>query len=154
MQFPGSDRSVVQRTQQYKYEKDNERPTQIQTYFTVPSFLALVGTLLVASNFATFGSFRCGRSLLKRYPKLFSFGLFVRGGPTRQQIREAKFELIIVGKGWDEKLSEPTDEPTIPYNKTVAVMVKGLDPGYLAASTCLVQAGFTILKDSHQMPNK
>jgi len=153
LQFPGSDRSVVQRTQQYKYEKYNERPTQIQTYFTLPSFLMVLGTLFVGGIFATFASFRWGRSLLERYPKLFSFGMFDKEGPTRQQIRDAKFEMLIVGKGWNEKLSEPTDEPQIPYNKTVLVKVKGLDPGYLATSTCLVQSGFTILKESDRMPN-
>ena len=32
--FPGSDRSVVLRSQRFLYEKEKQRPVQIQTYIT------------------------------------------------------------------------------------------------------------------------
>ena len=80
--------------------------------------------------------------------------MFSREGPTREQIRAATFVTTIVGKGWAEKLSEPTDEPTHPPNKTVVVQVRGKDPGYAATSTCLVQSGFTLLHEFNKMPNK
>ncbi|CAG2120525.1 unnamed protein product, partial [Medioppia subpectinata] len=87
--------------------------------------------------------FRWGRSLLESYPSVFSFGRFTKTGPTREQIMAATFRLLIVGKGWSEKLSEPTDKPTETPNKTVMVEVTGFDPGYRATSTCLVQSGIT-----------
>ncbi|CAG2109206.1 unnamed protein product, partial [Medioppia subpectinata] len=119
--FPGCDRSVVQRTQQYRYEKLNERPTQIETYFTVGSFLSLVGLAIMGIMFGLMASFRWGRSLLEAYPAFFSFGAFTKTGPTREQIMAATFRTLIVGKGWSEKLSEPTDEPNEAPNKTVIV---------------------------------
>ena len=152
--FPESDKSVVERTQQYKYEKNNERPTQIESYFTVPSFLSLLGILILGAIFGVFAFFRCGRYLLERYPEFFSFGLFSKVGPTREQINDDTFELTIVGNGWNERLAEPTEEPNLPFNKTVAVRVNGLDPGYLATSTALVQSGFTVLKEFDKMPER
>lgn len=151
--FPGSDRSVVQRTQQYKYEKSNERPTQIETYFNVGNIFFLLGTLLFGAFFGVMASFGWGRSLLERYPEFFSGGMFSRKGPTREQIRDASFSIVVVGKGWAEKLTEPTDEPQEAPNKTVMVRVSGKDPGYMATSTCLVQSGLTILKDWDKLPN-
>ena len=152
--FPGSDRSVVQRTEQFRYEERNERPAQVEAYFTVPGLLSLMGLLLMGGMFGLLASFKWGRSLLEAHPKFFSFGMFSKEGPTREQIRGASFMTTIVGKGWAEKLSEPSDEPTFPPNKTVVVQVKGHDAGYVATSTCLVQSGFTLLRESDKMPKK
>jgi len=152
--FPGSDRSVVQRTQQYRYETLNERPTQMEAYFTVPNFLTLMGLLFVGAIFGVFASFRWGRSLLEAYPSFFSFGAFSRVGPTREQLRDTSFRTIIVGKGWADKMAEPTDEPQEAPNKTVVVKVSGKDPGYTATSTCLVQAGITLIKEFNKLPDK
>ena len=152
--FPDADRSVVQRTQQYRYETLNERPAQMEAYFTVPNFLALMGLLFVGAIFGAFASFRWGRSLLEAYPSFFSFGAFSRVGPTREQLRDTSFQTIIVGKGWADKMAEPTDEPQEAPNKTVVVKVSGKDPGYTATSTCLVQAGITLIKEFNKLPDK
>ena len=152
--FPGGDKSVVQRTEQFRYEQKNERPAQIETYVVIPDILSLIGFLLLFGMFALMASFEWGRSLLKTYPKFFSCGLVSKELSSRQQIRGASFVSTIVGKGWADKLSEPSDEPNFPPNKTVVVQVKGNEPGLLANSTCIVQSGFTLLRDSDKMPKK
>ena len=144
----------MQRTEQFNYEEKNERPAQIETYFTVGGLLALIGTLLMGAMFGVLASFEWGRSLLEAHPKFFSFGMFSREGPTREQINAASFVTTIVGRGWAEKLSEPSDEPIFAPNKTVIVKVSGRDPGYKATSTCLVQSGFTLLKETDKLPKK
>lgn len=116
--------------------------------------MALIGTILVGALFGAMASTRWGRSLLEAHPRFFSFGMFSKEGPTREQIRDASFRTVIVGKGWAERLTEPSDEPTSPPNKTVIVEVKGKDPGYVATSTCLVQSGFTLLKEMDKLPQK
>ena len=152
--FPGGDQSCVQRTEQFRYEQMNERPTQIETYLTVRSFLQLIGALVFGIVFALMASFEWSRSLFLAHPEVFSFGQFSEEGPTRQQLKGSSFVTTIVGKGWAEKLSEPSDEPTFPPNKTVVVEVKGQDVGYMVSSTCLVQSGFTLLRESDKMPQK
>ncbi|CAG2118244.1 unnamed protein product, partial [Medioppia subpectinata] len=152
--FPGCDPFVVQRTQRYKYEKCNERPTQIESYLIADTFVQLIGLITLGAVIAVMAPFRWGRSLLESYPSVFSFGRFTKTGPTREQIMAATFRLLIVGKGWSEKLSEPTDEPTETPNKTVMVEVTGFDPGYRATSTCLVQSGITLIKELDKLPEK
>ena len=143
---------MVQRTQQYKYETKNERPTQIETNFTVSSLLNMLSLMFVGAVFGAMASFRWGRSMLEAHPKFFSLGMFSKDGPTREQLRDTSFQMTLVGKGWADKLSEPSDEPNEPPNKTLVVVVKGKDPGYTATSTCLVQAGISLLKDQDKLP--
>lgn len=155
MEFPGSDRSVVQRTQYYNFEHFNERPVQIQTYFSVRSFLYVLGTVFMAMIFALLSLFDAGRRLLENYPEILTFGAFSKKGPSRAQIDSTKFSLKLVGKGWnsskDEK-DDPESEPAGELDKTMIVKVSGNDPGYKATSTCIVQSGLTILKDRNLMP--
>ena len=150
--FPGSDRSVVKRTQYHNFYEYNERPTQIETYFNLPNLLAMFGLMLVASVFGFFSLFAWGRSLLEKYPEIFTFGMFSKNGPSREQIDNTKFRLTLVGKGWSKKMDDPQTEPDGDLDKKVIAQVEGKDPGYVATSTCLIQAGLTILLDRDQMP--
>ena len=167
MEFPGSDRSVVNRTQYYNYEHFNERPVQIQTYFTVRSFAYVIGTVLMAMVFAALSLFSAGRSLLEKYPKFFTFATLSTDAPSRAHIDSTRFSIKLIGKGWKkneddegegdekEKLQENEDpnlEPAEEFNRSMTVMVSGRDPGYMATSTCIIQSGLTILKDRAKMP--
>lgn len=150
VEFPGSDRSVVNRTQAYNYQHFGEQPLQIQTYYTVGSFAQLVGLLVFASMFALLAKCKFGQNLLTSHPELFTFGVFSKKGPSRQQIDEAKFELLVKGKGWASESGE--NEPSRDFDKKMSVRVSGPDAGYMATSACIVQAALTILKDRDQMP--
>ena len=152
--FPGGDQSVVQRTEQFRYEERNERPAQIRTYFNIEGIVFLIGFLIIYGIFALMASSEWGRCLLKAHYKMFTLGMVSKERNTRQQIRGSSFVLKIVGKGWAEKLSEPSDEPNFPPNKTVVVQVKGKEPGLVANSTCLVQSGYSFLRESDKMPQK
>lgn len=156
MEFPGSDRSVVQRTQYYNFQHFKERPVQIQTYFSVPSFPYVVGTVFMAMIFALLSLFDAGRRLLENYPEVLTFGVFSKKGPSRAQIDSTKFNLTIIGKGWSNEAGAEKDnsegEPDGELDKTLTVLVTGRDPGYQATSTCIVQSGLTILKDRNLMP--
>ena len=39
LKFPGSDRTVMLRTERYRYEVERKRPSQIQAYIQVKLFL-------------------------------------------------------------------------------------------------------------------
>jgi len=155
MEFPGSDRSVVQRTQYYNFMHFNERPVQIQTYFSVAGMFQVFGTVLMAIIFGLLSKFGAGRTLLEKYPEILTFGAFSKNGPSRTQIDSTRFSIKLIGKGWsrkEEKTDDPNIEPAGEPDKTMMVEVNGHDPGYVATSTCIVQAGLTILKDRAKMP--
>ena len=146
--WTAGDQSVVQRTEQFRYEQWNERPAQIETYFTVPNFLYVIGVILFGAIIGLMASFEWGLSLLKSYPEFFSFGIVSKDKDPGQLLRGTSFVTTIVGTGWDEKFSDTSNEPNYPPNKTVLVQVKG------PLSSCIVQSGLTLLKESDKIPQK
>lgn len=64
--FPGSDRSVVMRSQRYFYENEKKRPVQMAAYVECPSLIAAILMLLGAAVFGLFASFKLGRYLLEK----------------------------------------------------------------------------------------
>ncbi len=64
--FPGSDRSVVMRSQRYFYEKEKKRPVQMSAYVQCSSLFAAVLMILTATVFGILASFKLGRSLLEK----------------------------------------------------------------------------------------
>lgn len=155
VEFPGSDRSVVQRTQHYNYVKHNEPPLQIQTYYTVPDISKLIKMMMFGIMFALMTATSFGQNLLSKYPKFFTRGAFSKEGPTREQIESTRFQTIVQGKGWSKGQLENTDpesEPSTEPDGKIVVKVSGPDPGYMATALCVVQAGVTILLESKKMP--
>lgn len=89
------------------------------------------------------------------------------------------FSVTLVGEGWDQQTTDPSDVHDAPPNKKMTVKVnflllwepslhflilfgihvvqfffkvKGRNPGYGATCTSLVLAAYTILKESDKMP--
>ncbi|XP_076224526.1 GTP cyclohydrolase punch [Nomia melanderi] len=150
--FPGADRSVVQRTQRFLYEKYKQRPVQIQTYVTFKSLFAVLMTIIFAAVFALLSRFECGRSILLKYPTFFTCGYVSHEGPSRKVQENTHFKFTFIAKGWTEKLAEPTDNHKDPPNKVLTAQVSGVDPGYGATCTMLLLAAMMILKESDKIP--
>jgi hypothetical protein len=132
---------------------------------------------LSAVLFGLLASFKFGRSLLEKvltlslfiqimkcdikklvffsqYPKFFSFGVFGHDGPTKEEMDATSFVLTLAGKGWSEKLTEPTDAHTSDPDKELVVRVSGPEPGYVATPICMVQAALVLLRDADELPAK
>lgn len=62
--FPGSDRSVVMRSQRYFYDHDKKRPIQMKAYFAVESFLSIIAMIIFGSMFLILTRCKFGRNLL------------------------------------------------------------------------------------------
>lgn len=150
--FPGSDKSVAGRTQRMNFDIHKERPVSVQTYMRLPSLLMSILTIIGAIFFGLIASVSFGRKLLKKYPSIFTFGIFKAGGPTKEQMSQATMKLVFLGEGWPERLSEPSDQHADPPSKKIRASVTGPDPGYLTTSTCLVQSGLTVLREADKMP--
>lgn len=153
--FPGSDRSVMVRSERSRYEHDALRPAQVQAYVALPSFFwAILGVI----GFVLFGllcNFKFGRYLLETFPYFFSFGTVSKEGPPKAVIEQSWFKMTLVGKGWkDHKPNTGRDVlMTEPINSTVKVVVKGKNVGYGATCECMVQSGVVLLKQTNRLPS-
>jgi len=152
--FPGSDRSVVMRSQRYFYEHDRTRPAQIQAYVKQENLLVCFVVMFISVVFGVLAQFRCGRYLLENYPRLFSLGFVSHEGPSRASADGTKFTFTLSGQGWKEKLSDPDDNHTEAPNKKMVVKVQGKNPGYGGTCTCMIQAALTILEETDKLPSK
>jgi len=83
---------------------------------------------------------------------VFSFGTFDHEDPTREEMEKTYFALTLVGRGWSEKLAEPTDSHSEDPKKEMVVRVSGLEPGYIATPICMVHAAVIILREADKLP--
>ncbi|KAH8232748.1 hypothetical protein KR038_006880 [Drosophila bunnanda] len=153
--FPGSDRSVVMRSQRFLYEHDKKRPVQMQAYVGFPSWIAAGVVILFASIFGLMSKFQIGRTLLLKYPGLFSGGLASRSGPSESSMENTYFRMTFKAVGWPkgDRLAESSDQHTEPPTKSLMVRVSGMNPGYGATCVALLSTAITILRESDKMPN-
>lgn len=150
--FPGSDKSVVTRSQYYLLEEHKLKPFHMAAYIKQSSFFSALKTIFTALMFAMFASFSFGRKLLESYPGIFSLGSFSKVGPTRKQIMGSTFTITLVGYGHKDKLSEDSDDYTTPPDTKLIVKVKGPEPGYIATPICLVQSALVLLQEKDKLP--
>lgn len=152
--FPGSDRSVVMRSQRFFFDTNNKRPIQMTAYI---GFRSLIATLFVALFSVVFGilaRFSFGRKLLLAHPKIFSGGMLSHEGPSEEKMEKSRFSLTLVGKGWpgEEKLVEPTDTYTNPPSKTLTAKITGKNPGYGGTCIALLVSAVTVIRENDKMP--
>jgi short subunit dehydrogenase-like uncharacterized protein len=150
--FPGSDRSVVMRSQRFFFDHDKQRPVQMRAYVAFESLLQAIGVAFIAVVFGILAKFSCGRKLLLNHPKLFTLGFVSHEGPKEEANENTKFTMTFYAEGWNEKLAEATDEFTTPINKKLVTRVSALNPGYGATCIALLISATTILKEAEKMP--
>ncbi|GBO11732.1 hypothetical protein AVEN_54221-1 [Araneus ventricosus] len=88
----------------------------------------------------------------KMYPSFFTAGAFSTEGPTRQQVMEGTTKIVLYGKGWKDKLSEPTDQHTAEPDTQMKLTITGPEPAYPFTAMCMVQAGLTIIEETDKLP--
>ncbi|XP_005095024.1 saccharopine dehydrogenase-like oxidoreductase [Aplysia californica] len=142
--FPGSDKSVVTRTIRNLLSTDRlEKPIEFCPYVACKSLGAALGVMVFAVIFALMTSFSLGQSLLMKYPHIFSFGAFKKGGPTKKQIDSTSFAMTFVGHGYPNVEKDRSGQKP---NKIVITKVMGPEPGYVTTPICMVQSAVTVLK--------
>ncbi|XP_018580216.1 saccharopine dehydrogenase-like oxidoreductase [Anoplophora glabripennis] len=152
--FPGSDRSVIKRSQLYFYEVDQRRPVQVGTYFVVKSLMGLILLAIFGTIFSLFTKFSFGRKLLLNYPEIFSGGYFSKKSPPEEKIQKSWFQITLYGEGWKEKLTDKDDQYPKPCDKCIVGRVKGNNPGYGATCVCLVLSAIVIATENDKLPGK
>ncbi|KAM4693879.1 saccharopine dehydrogenase-like oxidoreductase [Discoglossus pictus] len=148
--FMGADAAVVRRTQSYLYENLQETPVQYSAYAAVGGITSVIKLMFAGILFLLFTKFSCGRKLLIKYPKFFSFGYFSKEGPTQKQMDEASFTMTFFGQGYSEGQDPTKGKP----NVKICTQVSGPEAGYVSTPIAMVQAGVTILKEPGSLPKR
>ena len=69
--FPGSDKSVMYRSQRCLHHREGARPAQVQCYVQLPSLPSALLTIAVGTVFGLLAKTRCGRGILgKSHPAI------------------------------------------------------------------------------------
>ncbi|XP_075906139.1 saccharopine dehydrogenase-like oxidoreductase [Nelusetta ayraudi] len=146
--FMGSDPSVVKRTQRYLVEEHQATPVQYGAYAGIGSLGNVLKVMFAGMLFWFFVKFSFGRTLLIKYPELFSFGLFSKAGPTKKQMDESSFQFAFYGEGYTEEQDPTKGKP----NGKIRILVQGPEAGYVATPIAMVQAALTVLNEPAALP--
>lgn len=103
--FPGSDRSVIKRSQFFKFTQSQDYDVYstplipIQTYYEFPSLIDLISCIFAVLSVSLLKSSDFGIKLLMDYSKIFSGGIFDRNvNPSKEDLAGCSFDMRIVAK--------------------------------------------------------
>lgn len=147
--FPGSDRTVVMRSQRLRLGEAERRPVQFMTYLMRNSFVESLLLCLFGLMFGLLCSFKWGRQLLEQFPGFFSGGMVSKAGPSRSQVEEASFSMTFLGSGWTRRADNHGGKRP---DRDVLACVTGPEPGYISTPICLIQAGLVLLREVDKLP--
>ncbi|KAL2717694.1 saccharopine dehydrogenase-like oxidoreductase isoform X2 [Vespula squamosa] len=148
--FPSADRAIMYRSQRYFFENYKQRPVQIYTYMSLPFLLYLLLLIFIFINFILL-QFSYGRSLLLKYPELFTWGIVSHEEPSEETLNKLEMSLTFLAHGWTEKLSEPSDVHSDLPNKEMVTKVTCVNP-YNVTAIIVILCALTIFKESDKMP--
>ena len=134
--FPGSDASVVKRSQGYLEKVFKLRPVSYGAYLTVSSWVSRIKMSLGFLILMTLVKFSIGRWLLIQYPGFFTFGAFSHAGPTQKQIQAASFSLTFLATKGSQRFR---------------MRLQGPEPGYIATSQLVTEAALCILAERDEI---
>ncbi|KAF2364204.1 Saccharopine dehydrogenase NADP binding domain [Trinorchestia longiramus] len=146
----GSDKSVVMRSQYLLHSlRPQFKPIHFTAYFGLHSFkqafkaIMFGMIMMVMCNLSSWT-----RSLLIKYPSIFSLGMFTFEGPERKELKEQSFCMTLTGKGWAQG-----SDTTSPPNLVRHLRVRGPDPAYFGTAIIAVQCALTMLRQKDALPS-
>ncbi|CAA6657453.1 unnamed protein product [Spirodela intermedia] len=96
------------------------------------------------------GSIAFGRSLLLKFPALFTLGAFSKTGPTEEEVSSATFKMWFVGHGYSDAslASQSRRKP----DTEIITRVSGPEIGYLTTPIVLLQCALIVLGQRGSLP--
>ncbi|KAI7899559.1 uncharacterized protein BX663DRAFT_183375 [Cokeromyces recurvatus] len=139
-------------TEKQKSDVGVPPPIQFAAYLLLPSLWVLILYVIYGFIFSFLASYTWGRTLLLNHPELFSHGLFSKEHPTKAQLDQSSFEIILRSKGYDHAL---TPGYNVPPNRCIKVVVRGPESGYVATPRIVLQCAMAILNNKNKgfVPN-
>lgn len=132
-----------------KQKWESIKPVQFGVYACSKTYAGVLGFFLLGIVLVLLAPFKWGRSLLVKHPEIFSFGVFLKQGPSEEQVRNSSFQQWFVGKGFSaaSKVSKTTKP-----NKEIVTRISGPEIGYVTTPICLVQAALIVLDQRNSLP--
>ncbi|VAH28342.1 unnamed protein product [Triticum turgidum subsp. durum] len=126
------------------------KPAHFGVKISSRSILGLFLWLCTGLFIGILGGFSFGRSLLLKFPELFSIGLFRKTGPTEEEVRSASFKMWFIGRGYSDsaRASERGSKP----DKEIVTRVSGPEIGYITTPIVLVQCALVLLSQRANLP--
>ncbi|KAK9682271.1 hypothetical protein RND81_10G062000 [Saponaria officinalis] len=171
VRLPSADAAVVRRTLATLTENPsglpgvNESPDQIMkrekfwstvkpAHFGVKigtkSLLGTLRIIAVGLFIGLLGSFSLGRSLLLKFPSIFSLGWFRKKGPSEDEVNSASFKMWFVGHGFSDINALPLENRT--PDTEIITRVTGPEIGYITTPIILVQCALITLCQRENLP--
>ena len=137
--YNDADHDVVNRTQAHNLKKSGVNPIELNSYVCVSSLKNAFGLMIIGMVIWILGNFSWGRSLLIKYPHVFSYSIVTKDKPSRKQLKETSFEIMLIGERQEKKTS-------------ASVVFAGPEAWYLATSKILVQAAVMLVRERDSIP--
>uniref|UniRef100_A0A1D2AGE7 Saccharopine dehydrogenase NADP binding domain-containing protein n=1 Tax=Auxenochlorella protothecoides TaxID=3075 RepID=A0A1D2AGE7_AUXPR len=141
--FPAADASVVKRTWA-GLAKQGEAAAHTSVSFTLADRWTVALYVFFGTIFSFLANRAWGRTLLLRFPSLFSYGVFSREGPTDRQIHDTRFEYLHIAHGHADPAAAAAGAPPDEHR---SVRIVGPEPGYIACSIFVTQAANVLLEE-------
>lgn len=125
------------------------KPVQFGVYVSVKNVAGVIGIFLLGLVLFIFSQFEWGRSLLVKYPEIFSLGTFLKEGPSEEGVRNSSFQQWFVGRGFSD--ASKVTKTTKP-DKQIVTRMSGPEIGYVTTPICLVQAALLVLDHRSTLP--
>ncbi|KAF6173534.1 hypothetical protein GIB67_042664 [Kingdonia uniflora] len=126
------------------------KPAHFGVKIGYKSLLGIVRVMVVGVFMGLLGQFPFGRSLLLKFPSVFTLGWFRKKGPTEEEVSSASFKMWFVGHGFSDG-SLATQGNRKPDTEIIT-RVMGPEIGYLATPIILLQCALILLSERDNLP--
>lgn len=126
------------------------KPAHFGVKIGTKSILGIFRFMVTGLFIGLFGAFAVGRSLLLKFPEIFSLGWFRKTGPTEEEVRSALFNMWFVGHGYND-ISLASQSGKKPDTEVIT-RVSGPEIGYLTTPITLLQCALIVLSERENLP--
>ncbi|URE48156.1 hypothetical protein MUK42_14378 [Musa troglodytarum] len=126
------------------------KPVHFGVKICAKSILGILRLMVTGLFLGLFGMFALGRSILLKFPSVFSLGWFRKTGPTEEEVRSASFIMWFIGHGYSDAnlASQRGRKP----DTEVITRVSGPEAGYVTTPIILLQCALVVLSERDNLP--
>ncbi|KAL9233746.1 hypothetical protein vseg_008702 [Gypsophila vaccaria] len=126
------------------------KPAHFGVKIGTKSLLGTLRIIAVGVFIGLLGGFSLGRSLLLKFPSIFSLGWFKKKGPSEDEVNSASFKMWFVGKGYSDINALPVENRK--PDTEIITRITGPEIGYITTPIILVQCALITLSQRENLP--
>lgn len=114
------------------------------------SLFGIIRYMIIGLSIGLFGITALGRSLLLKFPELFTLGMFRKTGPTEEEVDSATFKMWFIGHGYsDSNLATGGNKKP---DMEIITRISGPEIGYVTTPITLIQCALILLGQRANLP--